>query len=187
MPGTQAGSRGSLAPGPHTTRHAGPHRAVPGTSRPVGRQAGATQITPVEKGQAMTRHRITHPDVRCSTSTWGTIPSSRSLPENSVLGPRASHFFAWQRRRSRRCWFYRRCSRMQPGGKRAGRSQIEFSDRLQGSVLHCTMATTMTSRLRVKLWRDRRLTSAQSSRALPHKTLPENPTAPLGRSPRIRA
>ena len=115
MPGTQAGSRGSLAPGPHTTRHAGPHRAVPGTSRPVGRQAGATQITPVEKGQAMTRHRITHPDVRCSTSTWGTIPSSRSLPENSVLGPRASHFFAWQRRRSRRCWFYRRCSQAEKG------------------------------------------------------------------------
>ena len=34
---------------------------------------------------------------------------------------------------------------MKPGGKRAGRSQIEFSDRLQGSVLHCTVATTMTS------------------------------------------
>ena len=145
MPGTQAGSRGSLAPGPHTTRHAGPHRAVPGTSRPVGRQAGATQITPVEKGQAMTRHRITHLNVRCSTSTWGTIPRSRSLSENSVVGPRASIFFAWQRRRSRRCWFNRRCSRMKPGGKRAGRSQIEFSDGLQGSVLHCRKATTMTS------------------------------------------
>ena len=37
---------------------------------------------------------------------------------------------AWQRRRSRRCWLYRRCSRMQPGGKRADRSQIEYSDRL---------------------------------------------------------
>ena len=93
----------------------------------------------------MTRHRITHPDVRCSTSTWGTIPRSRSLSENSVVGPRASIFFAWQRRGSRRCWFNRRCSRMKPGGKRAGRSQIEFSDRLQGSVLHCTLATTMTS------------------------------------------
>ena len=60
-------------------------------------------------------------------------PSSwlrRSLSENSVVGPRVSHFFGWQRRRSRRCWFYRRCSRMQPGGRRAARSQIGFSDRL---------------------------------------------------------
>ena len=64
---TEAGSRASLAPCRHTTRRAGPHRAVPGTSRPVGRQAGATQITPVEKGQAMTRHRITHP-VGCNVS-----------------------------------------------------------------------------------------------------------------------
>ena len=55
----------------------------------------------------------------------------RSLSENSVVGPRASHFFAGQRRRSRRWWFYRRCSRMPSGGKRAARSQIEFSDRLQ--------------------------------------------------------
>ncbi len=56
----------------------------------------------------------------------------RSLSENSVVGPRASNFFGWQRRRSRRCWFYRRYSRMQTGGKRAARSQIEFSDRLLG-------------------------------------------------------
>jgi hypothetical protein len=57
----------------------------------------------------------------------------RSLSENSVVGPRASNFFVWQRRRSRRCLFYRRYSRMQPGQKRAARSQIEFSDRLLGA------------------------------------------------------
>ena len=31
--------------------------------------------------------------------------------------PESERFFAWQRRRSRRYWFYRRWSRMQPGGK----------------------------------------------------------------------
>jgi hypothetical protein len=30
-------------------------------------------------------------------------PTSRSLSENSVVGPRASNVFVWQRRRSRRC------------------------------------------------------------------------------------
>ena len=58
--------------------------------------------------------------------------SARSLSENTVVGPRASNFFAWQGRRSRRCWFYRRCSRMSPGRKRAAQGQIEFSDRLLG-------------------------------------------------------
>jgi hypothetical protein len=53
-----------------------------------------------------------------------------SLSESSVVAPRASHFFVWQWAAVRRCWFYRRCSRMQSGEKRAARSQIEFSDRL---------------------------------------------------------
>ena len=42
----------------------------------------------------------------------------------------------------------------------------------------------MTFRRRTRLWRHRRLTSAQSSSALPHRTLLGWPAAPLGRSPR---
>ncbi len=52
-----------------------------------------------------------------------------ALSKKSTVGPRASNFFAWQRRRSRRYWFYRRWRRMQSGGKRAARSQGDSSDR----------------------------------------------------------
>ena len=72
---------------------------------------------------------------KCAIKCKMTTRLSMSLSENSVVGPRASHFFVWQRRRSRRCWFYRRYSRMQPGRKRAARSQIEFSDRLLSSAM----------------------------------------------------
>lgn len=71
---------GSRRAGPHSFGWPRAGRAVPGTNRPVGRQAGVTQITPVEKGQSMTRHKITHPNVRCLMSTWGTTLCSKFGP-----------------------------------------------------------------------------------------------------------
>ncbi len=69
-------------------------------------------------------------NVECQHNIENNFHFARSQPENSIVGPRASIFCRLAKMAKQGCWFYRRYSRMQPGGKRAVRSQIVFSDRI---------------------------------------------------------
>ena len=86
-------------------------------------------VSPRGRIDPQSRIRPKNPLTRISKPSWPRFSKHRILAahnrcslrlgfvEKSVVGPRVSHFFAWQRRRSRRCLFYRRCSRMRPGGQ----------------------------------------------------------------------
>jgi len=77
-----------------------PTAAVPKTERRFQHSDSNANRQP---SQPDLRGRVHHPRL-------GSVGRFRRRPESE-------RFFAWQRRRSRRYWFYRRCSRMQSGGK----------------------------------------------------------------------
>ena len=77
--------------------------------RPKGRPINGQQPQNLHGGPGPVGRGV-HPVHLCQNAgkTAASLEQPRSLSENSVVGPRASGFFAWQRRRGRRCWFYRR-------------------------------------------------------------------------------
>src|SRR6056300_1071659 len=76
---------------------------------------------------------------------WSTVYTESVAPKRSAIvwarksrlgsvgklrrRPESKQFSRLAKTAKQAISFYRRCSRMQPGGKRAARSQIEFSDR----------------------------------------------------------